>query len=526
MPQEQKKPTFLGGAAVLAAGIVIVKIIGAIYKIPIVNVLGDGFADFNNAYYIYALLLTVSTAGLPVALSRMIAAANARGQRGEVQKIFRVSLGVFLLLGILSFIVMFFFAGTLANLLSDPLAEKSIRVLSPAVICVGCLSSFRGYAQGHGNMTPTAVSQILEATVKLVVGLGLAILLIRLGKSDDVAAAGAIAGVTLGTVVSLVYMVLNYLRHRDPPAPTGAVSSRSAILKELLLIAVPVTLTSSAFSVINLIDTSLVQGRLQDALHMSLQESRSLFSAYSGVTTLYNLPASLIVAVTASLIPAISAALARNDESSAGATVGTAFRVTALLVFPMGAGLSVLAKPIVRLLFPRLDADVSGPLLSMLGIASVFVCIMTVSNSVLQAYGRERLPVYVMIVGGLIKIFVNYNLVAVPALNIKGAPIGTLCCFGFAMLTDLYLIRRIVPDPPRYRSLFTGAAVATLFMALTAFGGYRLASRFCGDAAATVLAIALAVAVYAVLVLALKLIAKEDLLLLPKGEKLVRLLRL
>ena len=523
---ERKKNSFLGGAAVLAAGIVIVKILGAIYKIPIVNVLGSSYADFQNAYYIYALLLTISTAGLPVALSKMVAAADARGEERQVQKIFRVSLGVFLALGVASFFVMFFGADWLADLLNDPLASKSIRALSPAVICVGCLASFRGYAQGHSNMVPTAVSQIIEALCKLVIGLTLAVLAVKAGRSGDTAAAMAIVGVTTGSFVALAYMILEYLRSRRPARTDEETAPAGSILRELLAIAIPITLTSSAVSVINLIDTSLVQGRLQKSLEMTLDQSRELFSAYSGVMTLYNLPASLIIAITASIIPAVSASLARSDQRGAARVARASLRITALLVLPMGAGLSVLAKPIVQMLFHRLDPEVSGPLLAMLGIASVFVCIMSVSNSILQAYGYERLPVLIMILGGVVKIVVNFNLVAIPSVNINGAPIGTLCCFGLAAVLDLIVIRRILPRPPRYGRMFRGPLLATVLMALSARGSYWLASLFLGNTLSTLLAMAMAAAVYFFLVVFLQLISREDLSLMPKGEKLADLLRL
>ena len=523
---ERKKTSFFGGAAVLAAGIVIVKILGAIYKIPIVNVLGGSYADFQNAYYIYALLLTISTAGLPVALSKMVAAADARGEDRQVRKIFRVSLCVFLTLGVVSFFVMFFGADALAEMLHDPLAAKSIRALSPAVICVGCLASFRGYAQGHANMVPTAVSQIIEAFCKLVIGLTLAVLALRAGKSGDTAAAMAIVGVTVGSFAALGYMLLEYLHHRQMPRSQEETAPAGDILRELLSIAIPITLTSSAVSVINLIDTSLVQGRLQTALHMTLDQSRELFSAYSGVMTLYNLPASLIIAITASIIPAVSASLARSDPRGASRVVRASLRITALLVLPMGVGLSALAKPIVQMLFHRLDPDVSGPLLAVLGIASIFVCIMSVSNSILQAYGYERLPVLIMIAGGVVKIVVNYNLVGIPSVNINGAPIGTLCCFILAAVLDLIIIRRILPRPPKYGRMFRGPLLATILMGLSAKGAYWAASLLFGNTVSTLLAMAVAVAVYFLLVVFLQLLSREDLALMPKGEKLADLLRL
>ena len=199
-----KQNTFFGGAAILAVGIMVVKLIGMFYRIPLVNIIGEqGTADFNNAYNIYAVLLTVSTAGLPVAVSKLVSEANALGRKNQVQKIFKLALSLFLTLGVLSFLLMFFKADMLAGMMHDEKAAAGIRALAPAVICVGCLSAFRGYTQGHTNMTPTAVSQIIEAMCKLVVGLGLAYWLIRGGSTQDVAAAGAITGVTVGTVVAI-----------------------------------------------------------------------------------------------------------------------------------------------------------------------------------------------------------------------------------------------------------------------------------------------------------------------------------
>ena len=211
----EKKQSFLGGAAVLAFGIVAVKIIGAVFKIPLRNILGEGgSADFSNAYNIYATLLTVSTAGLPVALSKLVSESYALGRTRQAHRTFRVSLSVFLVLGVASFALMWWGSDLLAGFLNNPRAAYGIRALAPAVVCVGCLSAFRGYAQGRQYMTPTAVSQILEALCKLVFGLALSLWLLKIGQPDYIAAAGAIAGVTAGTILSLVYMAIDYLRHR------------------------------------------------------------------------------------------------------------------------------------------------------------------------------------------------------------------------------------------------------------------------------------------------------------------------
>ena len=543
--QTQKQNSFFGGAAILAAGILIVKLIGMFYKIPLINIIGEaGAADFNNAYNIYAVLLTVSTAGLPVAVSKLVSEANALDRRNLVRRTFRLALVLFLALGLVSFLVMFFRADALAGMMNDSKAAAGIRALAPAVVCVGCLAALRGYSQGHSNMAPTSVSQIIEALCKLVVGLGLAFWLVKQGKDPDVAAAGAITGVTVGTVVALIYMVLDFFlsRGREDTHGTDRPDSAGSILANILKIAVPITLSSSMVGIVTVIDSSLVQGQLQSALDLTEKASRTLYGNYSGALNIYNLPTSLMAAITASVIPAVSAALARRDRRGAARITGSALRITALLSFPMGVGLFVLGTPIIRLLFPSLNVEVAGPLLSTLGIATPFVCMVLVCNSVLQAHGFINLPVIVMVLGGIVKIVNNYNLVG--AIGIAGAPVGNILCFGLALVLDLVVITRVIPNRPRLLPIFAKPAVASAVMGGAAWAVYGLLSRILsseqvnqagqtvravsrmGNAAGIFLAIAVAGVVYLVLVIALRAISRDDLALMPKGDKLARLLRL
>ena len=530
----EKKQSFLGGAAVLAFGIVAVKIIGAVFKIPLRNILGEGgSADFSNAYNIYATMLTISTAGLPVALSKLVSEAYARGRTRQAQRTFHISLIVFLVLGLISFALMWWGNDFLAGLLNNPRAAYGIRTLAPAVVCVGCLSAFRGYAQGRQYMTPTAVSQILEALCKLIFGLALSLWLLRLGQPDYIAAAGAIGGVTIGTILSLVYMALNYLHHRPAVQRGERCAPGRAILRRLLALAIPITIASSMVSVITLIDTSLVQGRLQGALQFTLDETRALYGNYSACMDLYNLPSSLMVALTASVIPAVSAAITQRNDRQTARIVRSSFRVTALLAFPMGLGLWALSGPIFRLFYPRYDGALGGQLLSVLGIASIFVCLMLVTNSILQSYGRVSTPIVTMLIGGVVKIVLNYNLVAVPSINIHGAPIGTLVCFALTAILNLIAVARVTSFRLNYPGYFLRPLLAALAMAFTARGVYALAARFIvlGSERMTLLlcvglAILAAVLVYGVLVLVLQCIRREDLALLPKGDKLAQLLHI
>lgn len=265
----QKQNTFFGGAAILAVGAMVVKLIGMFYKIPLNNIIGaQGNADFNNAYNIYAVLLTISTAGLPVAVSKLVSEANAQGRRNQVRRTFQLALGMFLILGTLSFLIMYFKADALAGLMNDTKAAPGIRALAPAVVCVGCLAALRGYSQGHLNMTPTSVSQIIEALCKLFIGLSLAYALIKMGQPPEMAAAGAITGVTVGTVVALVYMVISFFlaRLREPGRSRDVPDEAGDIIRDILRIAIPITLSSSMVGIVTVIDSSLVQGQVQKAL--------------------------------------------------------------------------------------------------------------------------------------------------------------------------------------------------------------------------------------------------------------------
>lgn len=585
----EKQNTFFGGAAILAVGIMVVKLIGMFYKIPLINIIGEqGSADFGNAYNIYAVLLTISTAGLPVAVSKLVSEANATGRQNQVRRVFRLSLALFLTLGVLSFLIMSFGSAQLAALMNDDQAAPGIRALAPAVICVGCLSAFRGYAQGHGNMTPTAVSQIIEALCKLVVGLGLAYWLVKAGADQSHAAAGAITGVTVGTIVALAYMLLNYLMGRSREGlAKDTPDSNATIIRNLLMIAVPITISSSMVGIVTVIDSSLVQGQLQrallentdcwalykdfmdfdtlesalkawqatlpegtavsmsllsdqladgsktaGALHDALEAaSRTLYGNYNGALNIYNLPTSLMAAITAAVIPAVSGTLARRDRKGASRVAGSALRISALLAFPMGVGLYVLGKPIMALIFTSLTAELAGPLLSTLGLATVFVCMMLVCNSILQAYGFVNLPVIIMLAGGVIKIVLNYNVVVLPQVGIYGAPLGNIFCFALCLILDLIVMARVIPGCPKYIPLFAKPAAAAAVMGLGAWAVHGLLAKLLaagrmGNAVSTLAAILVAVVIYGVLVIVLRAITKEDLALMPKGEKIARILHL
>lgn len=532
-----KKNTFFGGAAVLAAGIVIVKLIGALYKIPLGNILGEaGFSDFNTAYYIYSLLITVSTGGLPVALSKMISEAHALGRHNQVQKTFRVAFITFLALGTISFCLMFFFPKQLAELMNNSRSWYSIRALAPAIFFLCPLSAMRGYFQGHAIMTPTAVSQIIEALCKLVIGLALATFLLTSSDNESVAAAGAIFGVSVGCALGMLYTALCFRTQRQHiPAGNDRPQSSKAIFRTLLQLAIPITLGSSVIGLVNLIDTSMIYGRLQDGAGFTLLESRSLKGVFDQAATLYNLPSSFMVPLTASIIPAVSAAQAVKNRKLGAQISETALRTTALLAIPAGVGLMVLSQPIMRLLYPSTDAVLGGWILSILGLAVIFVCFMLVCNAIMQAHHLVTIPMITTIIGCLFKLPINYVLVGNPDIHIKGAPVSTLVCFGLIAGMDLVIIKRTLPRSLSLLRAFAKPTLSAAIMGLAVWACYGLSSSILstpqglsnsGNALATLISVGVGGVVYLVLVVVLQAISPEDLKFMPKGDKIARLLRM
>ena len=538
MSNQSKKQTFLAGTAILAAAVAAVKLIGFFYKIPLNNILGaEGKTYFNTAYEIYNVLLTVSTAGLPLAISKLTSEAHAQGRENEKRKIFRTAIWLFFGLGLAGALLMFFGAGALANFQNNEAAYWPIRALAPAVFCVCLLACMRGYTQGQGNMKPTAISQVLEALCKLGIGLPLAwYLLNTLGMGLEFGAAGAILGVTIGTVASMLFLIAYLATHPNRAESLDTPRSSGALMKRILAIGVPITLSNSAMSIITLVDTKVILGQLQHALGMTEDAASILKGQYSYAMDMPNMVASFVYPVTMSLIPFAAAALARKDHTGAGRIISSAFRLIAILALPAGIGLSVLSTPIMRLVLPAQpeDALAAGPHLQLLGIACIFICIMILTNAILQTYGKEKLPILTVIIGGVVKVVMNYILVGTPDINIHGAPVSTLCCYMVIAGLNLFFVWKYSPEKPRYFQIFAKPVVASVLMGAAAWAGYGFLDRalesggtsYVGNAVATLGGILAGVVVYFVLVIALRILRAEDLRGVPHGEKLVRLLHL
>jgi len=534
----EKKQNYLHGAAILTAGVVIMKILGAIYKIPLGNLLGtEAYGHFNAAYAIYMLMLTVSTAGLPVALSRMVSEANTLGRPVQARKTFKVAMVAFCILGVTLSLLMFAFPTELAAMMYTAECTQSIFVLAPAVLLVCITSAYRGYIQGCSNMIPTTISQVLEVLVKVVVGLILAWAFVRSGKSDPIQSAGAIFGVTVGSLAALIYMFIIYKKKYSEQEANAneETDSTSSIVKTLLKIGVPITLGASAMAIINIIDTALVKYLLPYSAGLSETVTKDFYGTYSLVLTLYNLPAAFITPLTISVVPAIAAAVADRRRKAASEIASSAIKISSIIAIPMGVGLAVLSEPIVRVVYPSIGNNVGAGILSLLGIASFLVCISLVSNAVLQAHGNERYQMISMIIGGLVKIGVNWVLVGNPEINIYGAPIGTICCYTVMCSLNWIFMRKFLEVKPRLRDTVLRPALSALVMGGGAWAVYGLLSKLLASGGelgrmtmllAMMAAVATGVVLYLVMIIATRAITLEDMKLIPKGEKLAKLLKI
>ena len=520
----------------------VVKVIGAFFQIPLQNMIGGesspAFGLFSAAYRIYTAMLVISTVGLPAALSKMVAEATACGREREVRRIVRVAAGIFVPVGVLATVVLFFGADTFAGWIKNPDARLAVMAIAPSVAMVAILSVFRGYYQGRANMVPTAVSQVIEAMGKLFAGLGLAYYAKQLGLDDPMVAALTVLGVTLGEVVAAGYMLVQagITRRRSEPVHllSDAVRPTRELAKTLLSLSIPITISSAVMSLTDLIDVALISARLQSpAVGMTAEAATTAYGIYTGnAVNFFNLPQTLITALAVSVLPTIASARAAQNFTKVSKTMATAMRLTMIITLPAGAGFLLLSGPILRMFYSE-GTVLGGQLMAILGFAVPAVALVAITNAVLQAFGRIDLPLISMFLGALVKIFGDYVLIGMPELNIAGAPISTAVCYWLIALINLFHIGRLSHALPPLGKTAGRPLAATVGMGAATYLCHTVLLRVLDAAPGTVMdklvtlvSIAVAVVVYVVLLLLLHAVEREDVLLLPKGEKIANILNM
>ena len=530
MSESAKKQTFLHGTALLALSTAIVKLIGAFYSIPLKAIIGDqAFGYYSTAYEIYTLLLMISTAGLPVAMSRMISQASSLEKHRQVRKIYTTARTIFLTLGLLGTLLMMVFCRQLADFQKQPNAWITILALGPACFLICLMSTYRGFFQGHSNMKPTSVSQVLEAAVKLVVGLSMAITLTRLTNNIAFPAGGAIFGVTMSCLVSSIYLNHCFRKaYRDLPVGTDTADSGKDIAKGLLAIAIPITIGSAGLQILTVLETKVYMSQL---LKFMTQQSADLQKGiYNFIQKIFNMPCAFITPITISIIPAITAQITTGDRKGAKATEESAARVTALISMPCAVGLAVLAEPVTALLggYSGANLTLATNLMRVLGICIIFNATVLLTNAIMQAHGHVNLPVVNMFIGGFLKLAAIAILTGNKHIGILGTPIGSLLCYVSITILNVLTVRRVLTDPPAIVKNMLRGFLAAAIMGVGTFGAWY-GLKYLGIDSNLILCAApilVGVVLYVIGAVKLKAITREDCLLLPKGEKIADLLHL
>lgn len=512
-----RAPSLLGGVLFLTVANVIVKILGFFYKVPLNAILGDEMANVNAAYAVYALLYTISTAGIPGAVSLTVSRARARGEYGRVKSIFRVTFSVLFLLGVTLSALLMLLSKPLAVFNSGGDSYLCLLAIAPALAFASANSVLRGFFQGFENMRPTAVSELLEAIGKTGFGLFFAFLALFWGNmSFRTAAAFAVFGITLGVGVSALYLGVVYAKK------SGAMllyaeedAAKKGVLRGVLAIALPITAASAMMSVSSLLDAQLMRPLLA-FFYGDGEIAKTLYSDYStGALTLYNLPSILVTPMSVALVPHVAAAFEHGEKEKATRVMETAFRASALLSLPCALGMSALASPILRFVF-RGDADMAdntGALLSVLSAAVFFVAVFTVSSAALQAAKKEKLPLAALGCGLAVKLI--SMLVLTARFGEIGVPVSTVLFFFTVAALNLFFVRKYIGLPVRIGKTFLRPACAAFASALAAWLIFFFLFPHVGNSISLVLAIAGAVAIYGVFILLLRCVGTEELAMFP-----------
>ncbi|MEG6586192.1 putative polysaccharide biosynthesis protein [Dendrosporobacter sp. 1207_IL3150] len=524
------KDTFLRGALILTAAGIIVKIIGSANRILLSRLLGgEGIGLYQMAYPIYLLALSVSSAGIPVAISIIVAEKIARSDYIGANRVFRISLSVLAVTGLVFTFLLYYGAGWLVEnqYVRDARAYYAIAALAPAIFFVTILSSYRGYFQGMQMMTPTAVSQIFEQLVRVVTMIVLAFVL--LPKGLEYAAAGASFGAGPGAAVGLLVLIYYYWRQRKVSKYQTEMQadvkqeSGVSIISRIVKLALPVSLANIMLPLVSNIDLLIVPARLEVAGY-TVEQATELFGYLTGMAVaLVNLPTILTASLAASLVPAVSEAFTLGNRQRIYQRTVTAMRIANLITIPSFVGMWLLATPISQMLYGTPNAGTSIAILS-LGI--VLLGIGQVTTGVLQGLGHTTIPLVNMAISAVVKIVLSWVLTAIPSLGIKGAAWATNADFGVAAILNVYFVYRYVGFSIDLKDTLKAMCAAAIMGGIVLLSYDTIMANTFHNTIATLTAIAIGGTVYGVALLLMGGINERDIEKVPKlGGRLVGLLQ-
>ena len=582
--------SLLSGAMLLMMTTIIVHVIGIIYKIPLTAILGPvGRGYFTNAYEIYTPLYAISMAGLPVALSKMVSERMATGRYREVHAVRDEARKLYLITGMTGTLLLWALAWPYTHAavgsIHTPEAFWSIMMIAPSILFACMMSSYRGYYEGLRNMAPTGYSQVFETIGKLVFGLILAKWVQVRGYAQfhagravygtvchsmeeassaiaPFSAAAAISGVTLGTILGLIYLLI---RHRvvgdgiteemllASPAPENGKSLRTQIIR----FAIPVVTSSLVLNITNLIDSWTVNNRVKAAVVKAPEVFHQmyaaelvassvvdkdfksfLYGAYGVALDFRNLIPTIIMALGLSAIPVLSGAWATKDGARMKSAIQTVLKTTTLLAVPTGFVMAVLAEPILKILYVGTNAEstisISAPFVAIYGFFALLLSVSTPITNMLQAIGRADVPLKALVIGASAKILCDFTLCGMPAVNIKGAPVGTIVCYLYIVTHNLIVLlketkvkidwKSVVLKPFAAGALSGGVAWCFYILFLWILPDGAPGSRMADFTWATLIALVFSVIFWVIFLGLFKVLSKQDIESLPKGKKVAKVL--
>lgn len=518
---------FFSGVFVLTLANILVKAVGLISKIVLNRVVGSvGAGYYSSAYEIYAYLYVISTSGLPVAISIMVSKSRGRGKIKEAKRIFDIAFIVLLIIGTVLSLAMILFSDKIATIISASDTRLSIIMVAPTMLFV-CLSScLRGYFQGYQLMAPTAISQLIEAVIKVFFGVLLAFYAKSKGYSDFVVAAYTILGVTIGVLLGMIYLYIKKLSFKEHDyLPKELLvdenqKNRKQILKELFSIAIPITLSSSVLSLTTIIDTIMVQNRLL-AFGMNELSVRIYYGDYTSlVISMFNLPTILFYPIANALVPFISLAHSEKNQKKSREIRELALRVINIIAIPCALGLGIFSYPILKLLMFKDDSvSRAAPWLSVAAISVIFLGIISVTNAYLNTAGKQKLPIISMIVGATAKLISNYFLLG--KIGIFGAPASTVVCYLCASSLNIYFTVKNFGKIGSLKKLFILPLISSILSIGSSAAIFIVLITFIPEKISTILAILLSVVLYFIVSFKIKSLTIDDINMVPNGDKIL-----
>jgi len=530
-----KKETFMQGVISIIFAQVLIKLLGAVYRVYLTN--RPGFGDAGNAiqnagFQIYALLLTISSIGVPSAISKMVSEKVAVGNYKSAHRIFRVAFVTFAVIGFIGTLLLFLGADYIANVwLVIPQAKDTLIALSPAIFFVSIASVIRGYFQGISKLSISARSQTVEQVFKTVWTVVLVELIaIYSGTNTTLMAAGANLASTLSIFMSFGYLYLYYNRYKKEIWHLINTQQASIIYKpervkrvvrNVLLVSFPISLSSIISAINKNIDSVTVVRGLKH--FMSDTAATIQYGILGGkVDILIGLPLSFNIAFATALVPALAGAISIGDHKSIVNRVSFSLLITILIGLPCTIGLCVFANPILNLLFP--NAPDGALILQISAFTVIFTCIAQTINGALQGLGKIAVPAIALGTGVVVKVILNIFLIPIPALGIYAAAGSSVVCHIINCTIGYNVLRRKIKLEAGFKSLVFKPIVATAIMAICGWATYTQLTHMVSIKIAAIFALSLSVIVYFLAVVVLKILSKDNIYMLPKGDKIYKFL--